>query len=64
MDSLFWADFFAIWVCGICEYGDVMWEQMARTPRDVLLKAVHVEENRIMKKKSTLYNSNLPSYVC
>lgn len=30
MDSLFWADFFGIWVCGISEYSDVMWEQTRR----------------------------------
>ena len=30
---------------------DVMWEQIARTSRDDLLKAVYVEEKLDMKKK-------------
>ena len=55
-------------MCGICEYGDVMWEQLARMSRDDLLKAVHIEEKLDMKKKCesklTLYNSNLLSCAC
>ena len=59
---LFWIDFLA--VCGIFEYGDVMWEQNARH----LLKAIYIEEKLNVKKKCdcklTLYSSNLPSCAC
>ena len=59
---------FLAFECGICEYGDVMWEQIARTSRDDLLRAEYIEEKLDMKKKyeckSTLYNSNLPSCSC
>ena len=60
--------YFGIWVCGICEYGDVILDQAARTSRDDLLKAVYIEEKLDLGKKCkcklTLYNSILPSCAC
>ena len=51
IDSVFWADFFGIWVWGICEYGDVMWEQ---------IKAVYIEEKLDMETK---YECKLTLYL-
>ena len=45
MDWLFWAAFLHLSVWNM-RIGDEMWEQIARTSRDDLLKAVYIEEKR------------------